>query len=59
MADDVKQVRNIGIIGQGGGGKTSLADAILFAAGATTRLGQRRRRHLVVRLRARGDPPQD
>jgi small GTP-binding protein len=38
-ATDVSQIRNIGIVGQGGGGKTSLADAILFAAGATTRLG--------------------
>src|SRR5262245_12673510 len=39
MATEVTQIRNIGIIGQGGGGKTSLADAILFAAGATTRRG--------------------
>src|SRR5262245_1647832 len=39
MATDVSQVRNIGIVGQGGVGKTSLADAILFNAGATTRLG--------------------
>jgi len=39
MATEVSQVRNIGIVGQGGGGKTSLADAILFAAGATTRRG--------------------
>ena len=39
MALEVSQLRNIGIIGQGGGGKTSLADAILFVAGATTRRG--------------------
>jgi elongation factor G len=39
MATDVTHVRNIGIVGQGGVGKTSLADAILFNAGATTRLG--------------------
>ena len=58
MADDVSQIRNVGIVGQGGGGKTSLADAILFAAGAATRLGQRRRRLVGVRLRARGDAPQ-
>ncbi|MGH7789211.1 MAG: elongation factor G [Candidatus Binatia bacterium] len=39
MAVEVSQIRNIGIIGQGGAGKTSLADAILFTAGAATRLG--------------------
>ncbi|MEO8602537.1 MAG: elongation factor G [bacterium] len=39
MAIEVGQIRNIGIVGQGGSGKTSLADAILFTAGATTRLG--------------------
>ena len=40
MADDVKLVRNVGVVGQGGVGKTSLADALLFAAGAATRLGR-------------------
>jgi len=40
MADDVKLVRTIGIIGQGGVGKTSLADALAFAAGANARLGR-------------------
>jgi elongation factor G len=39
MATEVTQLRNIGIIGQGGVGKTSLADAMLFTAGATTRRG--------------------
>jgi len=39
MPIEVSQVRNIGIIGQGGGGKTSLGDAILFVGGATTRRG--------------------
>ncbi|MGD9765456.1 MAG: elongation factor G [Candidatus Binatia bacterium] len=39
MANEASQVRNIGIVGQGGVGKTSLADAILFTAGVTTRLG--------------------
>src|SRR3989304_2178301 len=36
--EDVSQVRSIGIVGQGGGGKTSLAEAMLFNAGVTTRL---------------------
>jgi elongation factor G len=40
MADDVKLVRSVGVVGQGGVGKTSLADALLFAAGATTRVGR-------------------
>jgi elongation factor G len=39
MATEVTQIRNLGIIGQGGAGKTSLADAILFTGGATTRRG--------------------
>jgi len=39
MATEVDQIRNIGIVGQGGSGKTSLADAILYTAGATTRQG--------------------
>ncbi len=40
MAEDVKLVRTVGIVGQGGVGKTSLADALLFAAGAVNRLGR-------------------
>jgi elongation factor G len=40
MADDVKLVRSVGVVGQGGVGKTSLADALVFAAGAVTRLGR-------------------
>jgi len=38
--ESVNQIRNLGIIGQGGGGKTSLAEAILFDTGANTRLGR-------------------
>jgi elongation factor G len=34
------RIRTIAIIGQGGVGKTSVADALLFAAGAGTRLGR-------------------
>ncbi len=40
MAEDVGLVRSIGIIGQGGCGKTSVADSLLFAAGAVPRLGR-------------------
>ncbi len=40
MADDVKLIRSVGVVGQGGIGKTSLADALLFAAGAVTRRGR-------------------
>jgi elongation factor G len=35
-----KNIRNIGIVGHGGGGKTSLISAILFDTGATNRLGR-------------------
>jgi len=34
------KLRNVGILGQGGSGKTSLGEAMLFAAGATQRLGK-------------------
>jgi elongation factor G len=33
-SSDVKEVRNIAILSHGAAGKTSLADAILYAAGA-------------------------
>jgi elongation factor G len=36
---DVKEVRNIAILSHGAAGKTSLADAILYAAGAVDLLG--------------------
>jgi elongation factor G len=35
-----KNIRNVGIVGHGGSGKTSLISAILFDAGATNRLGR-------------------
>jgi elongation factor G len=38
-SEEVTRVRNIGIVGQGGAGKTSLAEAILFDTGTTTRIG--------------------
>jgi elongation factor G len=40
MSDDVKLVRSVGVVGQGGVGKTSVADALVFAAGAATRIGR-------------------
>ena len=39
-AAEVDKLRNVGILGQGGSGKTSLGEAMLFAAGATQRLGR-------------------
>ena len=39
-AEEVGRIRNIGIVGHGGVGKTLLADALVLAAGATNRLGR-------------------
>jgi elongation factor G len=40
MSGSVNDLRNIGLVGHGGGGKTSLAEALLLDAGATKRLGR-------------------
>jgi elongation factor G len=36
----IDKIRNVGIIAHGDVGKTSLVEAMLYAAGATTRLGK-------------------
>ncbi len=40
MAGKLDHLRNIAFVGHSGAGKTSLAEGVLFAAGATTRLGR-------------------
>jgi elongation factor G len=38
--DDIRRIRTIGLLAEGGAGKTSLGEALLYAAGATTRQGR-------------------
>ncbi len=40
MTVEIAKLRNVAIVGHGGVGKTSLVEAMLFAAGAVTRLGK-------------------
>lgn len=40
MSEDIKTMRNVALAGHGGAGKTTLAEAMLFKAGVTSRLGK-------------------
>jgi len=40
MALETGKIRNVGVVGHGGVGKTSLVETLLFTAGAVTRLGK-------------------
>jgi elongation factor G len=40
MSNQVERIRNIALIGHGGAGKTSLAEALLYNSGAIKRLGK-------------------
>src|SRR5438876_9396951 len=39
-AEEVARLRNVAVVGQGGAGKTTVADALLFAGGAVSRFGR-------------------
>src|SRR5919205_3465526 len=40
MAIEIGKLRNVGVVGHGGVGKTSLVESLLFTAGALSRLGK-------------------
>jgi elongation factor G len=40
MSEKVESIRNIALVGHGGGGKTSVAEAMLFDAGVINRMGR-------------------
>lgn len=38
--DDIRRMRTVGLLAEGGAGKTSVGEALLLAAGATSRMGR-------------------
>src|SRR5499426_2297440 len=40
MTIEIGKIRNVGVVGHGGVGKTSLVESMLFASGAVNRLGK-------------------
>lgn len=40
MANDPSRIRTVALVGQGSGGKTSIADALAFAGGGLSRMGR-------------------
>jgi len=38
--DDIRRMRTVGLLAEGGAGKTTLGEALLLAAGASTRMGR-------------------
>ena len=53
----IADIRNVALAGHGASGKTSLADALLFAAGATDRKGSVDDGTSISRRRRRGETP--
>ena len=54
---DAKDIRNVLLVGHGGAGKTTLLEAMLFASGAITRMGNGRGRQHRLRPRPRRAAP--